>query len=86
MQIGLRGLAARSVGQHHPSAAVLGQHRHDVLKEVELLVGRGGKEILTVLILPLGIDLAVVTDDAATLLLAERRIGQHHVESFPAGA
>jgi hypothetical protein len=46
------------VGHHDGGSAVLGQHGHDVLQEVELLVRGRDEEILAVVILPLGVDLA----------------------------
>jgi hypothetical protein len=57
-----------------------------VLQEIELLVRGRDKEILAVVILALGVDLAVVADDAIALLLAERRIGQDYIKGLPAGA
>jgi len=55
-------------------------------KKVELLVRGGDEKILAVVILPFGIDLAVVADNPVALLFAEGRVGQDHVEGPPAGA
>lgn len=44
------------------------------------------KEVLAVVILALGVDLAVIADDPITLLLPEGRIGQDHIEGLAAGA
>jgi hypothetical protein len=57
-----------------------------VLQEVELLVRSRHEEILAVVILALGIDLAVVAHDPVALLLAEGRIGQDHVVGLAAVA
>ena len=72
------------VGHHDGGSAVLGQHGHDVLQEIELLVRGRHEEILAVVILALGIDLAVVANDPVALLFAERRVGQDHVVRLPA--
>jgi len=50
-----------------------------VLEEIELLVARGLGEILAVIFLALGLDVAVGADDLVALLLAEWRIGQDDV-------
>ena len=44
------------------------------------------EEILAVVILALGIDLAVIADNPVALFFAERRIGQDHVVGFAAVA
>jgi hypothetical protein len=72
------------VGHHDGGSAVLGEHGHDVLQEIELLVRSRHEEILAVVALALRVDLAVVTDDPVALLLAEGRIGQDHVVRLPA--
>jgi hypothetical protein len=56
-----------------------------VLQEIELLVRGRYEEVLAVVILALGVDLTVIADDAVALLLADRRVGQNHVESVPTG-
>ncbi len=83
---GLPGAAFEQpvVGHHDPGSAVLGQHGHDVLQEIELLVRGGDEEILTVLILALAIDLPVVANDPITLLLPEGRVSQDYIEGVAA--
>ncbi len=78
---GLAGAALEEdvVGQDDGGQAVRGEHGHDVLEEVELLVRRGGEEVGAVVILALAVGLAVVADNAIALLPAERRIGQDDV-------
>jgi hypothetical protein len=48
-----------------------------VLEEVELLVRGGDGEIGALIILALGLDIAVIGEDAEALLAAEGWIGQH---------
>jgi hypothetical protein len=74
------------VRHHHRGLAVLGQDGHHVLQEIELVVRGRDKEVLPIVILALGLDLAVVADDAIALLFPKGRVRQHHIESFPAGA
>ena len=57
-----------------------------MLQKIELLVGRGNEEILSVVILALGVDLAVVADNPIALLFAEGRIGQDQIVGLPAVA
>ena len=72
------------VGHHDGGSAVLGQHGHDVLQEIELLVRGRDEEVLAIVILALGVDLPIVADDPVALFFAEGRIGQHHVVRLPA--
>jgi hypothetical protein len=64
------------VGHHDGGSAVLSQHGHDVLQEIELLVGGRYEKILAVVILALRIDLAIVADDPVALHFAEGWVRQ----------
>ena len=55
--------------------------RLDVLDEVELLVAGGGPEVVAHDGLRLALGLALFGDEGDAALLAEGRIGQHHVEA-----
>jgi hypothetical protein len=78
---GAAGLEQHVVRQHHAGAAVGVEHGHDVLQKVELLVGRGELEVLALVVLALGGHRAVLAHHRVARFLAERRIGQHHVEA-----
>ena len=86
MRLARAALEQHVVGQHHGRFAVRRQDGHDVLQEVELLVRGGDEEVRALVVLPLGVDRAVVANDLVALLLAEGRIGQHHVIGAPARA
>jgi hypothetical protein len=55
------------------------QQALDVLDEVELLVGGAGPEVVALVEDGLAVGLALVGDDHDARLLAERRVGQHHL-------
>jgi hypothetical protein len=50
-----------------------------VLHEVELLVGGGGPEVVALVDHALAVGLTLFGDDHDARLLAERRVGEHHV-------
>ena len=69
------------VRQHQGRAAILLQQRLHVLDEIELLVRSGGPEIVALDRVAFLADLALFSDNRRAALLAEGRIGQHHVEA-----
>ena len=66
------------VGQHDGGAAVDVEDRHDVLQEVELLVGRRDDEVLALDLAVLAHLASVGADHRQRRLAAERRVRQHH--------
>ena len=69
------------VGHDHRGAAVDRQDRLDVLDEVELLVAGRGPEVVADDHLRLALGVAFFVDEGDAGLLAEGRVGQHHVEA-----
>ena len=67
------------VGQNDDGAAVDLEQAADVLEEVELLVAGGGPEIVAQNLLALLHLVAILIDNRDAGLLAEWRIGEHHV-------
>ncbi len=53
-----------------------------MLDEIELLVAGGRPEVVAFVGERLAVGLALLVDDGHAALLAERRIGQHHVEAL----
>jgi len=59
-----------------------GQQGLDVLHKVELLVAGGGPEVVTLDGVFFGAGAAIFAHDDGAALLAERRVGQHHVKTL----
>ena len=73
-------------GSTTAAAAVALHDRHDVLQEVQLLVRGGEHEVVALVDSCSRSIVAVLADHRVAALLAERRIGQHHVEALRAGS
>ena len=73
------------VGEDDGGGAADLEFADDVLEEVELFVRGGGPEFVALVFLLFGTDLAVVADDGVAAFLAERRVGEDHVELPTAG-
>ena len=73
------------VGEDDSGGAADREFADDVLEEVELLVRGGGPEVVALVFLLLGADLAVFANDGVAAFLAEGRVGQNHVKLPAAG-
>ena len=73
------------VGEDDGGGAADLEFADDVLEEVELFVRGGGPELVALVFLLLGADLAVVADDGVAAFFAEGRVGEDHVELPAAG-
>lgn len=70
------------VGRHHTGTPIRFHDRHDVLEEIQLLVGRCELEIFTLVVFAFGVDRDILTDNPVARLLAERRVGNQDVNTL----